>query len=71
MECYNFLFFCLTRLYVVIVCDDCLVLYGILGIQNRICFGFFSVTEGTDVVVNLTADDVWGSEDELTGALSD
>ena len=30
-----------------------------------------SVTEGTDVVVNLIADDVWGSEDELTSALSD
>ena len=30
-----------------------------------------SLTEGTDVVVNLIADDVWGYEDELTGALSD
>ena len=28
-------------------------------------------TEGTYVVVNLIADDIWGSEDELTGTLSD
>ena len=30
-----------------------------------------SVAEGTDVVVNLVADDVWGYKDELIGALSD
>ena len=30
-----------------------------------------SVTEGIGVVDNSIADDVWGSEDELTGALSD
>ena len=30
-----------------------------------------SVTEETDVVVNSMADDVWGSEDELTGFLSE
>ena len=30
-----------------------------------------SVTEGTDIVVNSIADEVWGSEDELTGVLSD
>ena len=34
-------------------------------------FWFFSVTEGTGVVVNLIADDVWGYEDEITGSLSD
>ena len=34
-------------------------------------FWFLSVTEGTGVVVNLIADDVWISEDELTGALID
>ena len=34
-------------------------------------FWFLSLTEGTDVVVDLIADDVWVSEDELTGALSD
>ena len=28
-------------------------------------------TEGTDIVVNSIADDVWSSEDELTGVLSD
>ena len=28
-----------------------------------------SVIEGTDVVVNLIAEDVWDPEDELTGAL--
>ena len=34
-------------------------------------FLFFSLTEGIDVVVDSIADDVWVSEDELTGALSD
>ena len=34
-------------------------------------FWFLSVTEGTDVVVNSITDDVWGSEDELTGVLSE
>ena len=34
-------------------------------------FLFLPVIEGTDVVVNLIADDVWGSEDEKTGVLSD
>ena len=41
-----------------------------MGIQNRIVF-IFSVTEGIDVVVNSIPDDVWGSEDELTGVLID
>ena len=57
-------------MYGVIVCDCCIILGGILGIQN-IMFWFLSVTEGTDVVVNYIADDVWGSEDELTGVLSE
>ena len=39
--------------------------------EYKTCFLCLSVAEGTDVVVNLIADDVWGSEDELTGALSD
>ena len=30
-----------------------------------------SVAEGTEIVVNSIADDVWNYEDELTGALSD
>ena len=30
-----------------------------------------SVAEGTDVAVNSIEEDVWDSEDELTGALSD
>ena len=30
-----------------------------------------SVAEGTEVVVDSIAEDVWGSEDKLTGALSD
>ena len=34
-------------------------------------FWCLSVAEGTDVVVNTIAEYVWGSEDELTGALSD
>ena len=43
---------------------------GILGIQNRVVLNF-SLTEGTDVVVDLITDDVWGSKVELTGTLSD
>ena len=70
LECYNLFIFCLTRLYVIIVCDGCIILDGILGIKNRIVL-IFSVIEGTDVVVNSIAGDVWVSEDELTGALSD
>ena len=34
-------------------------------------FWCLSVAEGTDGVVNSIAEDVWGSEDELTGVLSD
>ena len=34
-------------------------------------FWCLSVAEGTDVVVNSIAQDVWDSEDELTGAFSD
>ena len=34
-------------------------------------FWCLSVAEGTYVVVNSIAEDVWDSEDELTGALSD
>ena len=41
-----------------------------MGIQNRI-FRCFSVSEGTDVVVNSISEDLWGSKDELTGALSE
>ena len=61
---------CLTKLYVVIVCDGCIILDGVFGIQNRI-FLCLSVAEGVDVVVNSITEDVWGSEDELTGVLSD
>ena len=32
-------------------------------------FWFLSPTEETDVVVNSVSDDVWGTEDEQTGAL--
>ena len=34
-------------------------------------FWCLSLTEGTDVVVNSVDEDVWGSEDEITGTLSD
>ena len=34
-------------------------------------FGCLYVKKGTDVFVNLIAEDVWDSEDELTGALID
>ena len=61
---------CLTRLYVVIICDACIILDDILVIQNIIVL-ILVLTEGTDIVFNLIADDVWGSEDELIGSLSD
>ena len=61
---------CLTRLYVVIICDAYIILYSILGIQTRL-FWFLSLTEGIEIVVNSIADDVWGSEYELTGAQSE
>ena len=41
-----------------------------MGIQNIIVL-ILSVTEGTDVVVHLISDDVWGSEYEITGVFSD
>ena len=63
-------FFFLARLYVVIICDACIILDSILGIKNRI-FLILSPTEGTYVVVNSIADDVWGSKDELICAFSD
>ena len=53
---------CLTILYAVIICDDCIILDDILGIQKIIVL-VLSLTEGTDVVVNSIADDVLGSED--------
>ena len=49
-----------TRLYVAIICDGCIILDGILGIQNSVVLILF-LTEGTDIVVNFIADDVWGS----------
>ena len=52
----------LTRLYVIILCDAYIIMDGILGIQNMIVF-ILSLTEGTDVVVDLIADNVWGYED--------
>ena len=60
---------CLARLYVVIVCDGFIILDGILVVQNR--FLFFSLTEGTDVVVNLIVGDVWLYEYELLNDLSE
>ena len=43
---------------------------GILGTKKEL-FLFLSLTEGTNVVVNSKAGDVWGSKYELKGALSD
>ena len=66
-----YIYFCsFTRPYVVFSCDACIILDGISGIQNRIDY-ILSLIEGTDIVVNLIADVVRGSEDKLTGALSE
>ena len=70
LECYNLVFLCLTRLYVLIICDACIILDGILVIQNRVVLFLFLI-KGMYVVIYLIADDVWESEDELTGALSE
>ena len=61
---------CLTRLYVVIICDSFIIMDGIWGIQNRF-FSILYLTEGADVVVYSMADDIWESKDEITGALGD
>ena len=61
---------CITRLYVVIVFDGCIIMDGILGIQN-IIFLMFVCCRITDVVFNSIAKYILGSEDELAGALSD
>ena len=61
---------CLKRLYVVIICDGYIILDGILVIQNRF-FLFLYVEEGTNAGVDSIDEDVWCSEDELTGDLSD
>ena len=42
---------------------------GILGTKN-IIFCFFSLTEGTYVVVNSIDDDVWEAEDERASAFN-
>ena len=49
------------------VASFCMVFWG----YKTELFWFFSVTEGTDVVVNLIANDVWGYEDELTDVFSE
>ena len=40
-----------------------------MGTQNRIVF--FSITDGTEVIINSINDDVWDAEDERTGAFID
>ena len=47
-----------------------IILDDILGIQEIIVL-MFVCCRGTDVVFISIDEDVWGSEDELTGALSD
>ena len=51
-------------------CDAYIIIDDILGIQNMIVF-ILSLTEGTDVVINLIDDDVWEDEDEQTSSLND
>ena len=51
-----------------------IIIIGINHNDRMSLFRFFpclSVAEGADVVVNLLAENVWDSEDELPGALSD
>ena len=57
---------CMTSFFVMVE-SFCMVFWEY---KTYFCW-FLSVIGGTYVVVNLIADDVWGFEDELTGALSD
>ena len=43
---------------------------GILGTKNGIGF-FLSISEETEVIVNLIEVDVWESEDDTTGSFID
>ena len=63
-------FLCLTRIYVIIFCDGCIILGG-FGEHKTELFSCFSVIEGTYVVVNSIAEKFWCFEDELTNALID
>ena len=66
-------------IFIFVVSQDCMLSLFVMVASFWIVFWgyktwlfwFLSVTEGTDVVVNSIADDIWVSEDELTGALSD
>ena len=51
--------------------DGCIILGGVLGTQNITVLMFVCFIEGTEVVVHLMTENVWGSEDELTGAVVD
>ena len=66
----NFISLCLTRLYVVIICDDYIILDGIFGTKNRIGLLFVS-NRREKGFVNSIYDDVWEAKYEITGALID
>ena len=67
---WNAIFFvsqdCMLSLFVMIVS-----LWKLFWEYKTEFFWHFYVSEVTDVVVNSIAKDVWGSEDELTGALGE
>ena len=64
------MYFCLTRLYVVIIYDTWIIVDEMFGTQKGIVL-LLSLTEGTEVVVNSIEDDVWESKDERPGILND
>ena len=70
LECYKLFSCCLTKLYVFIICDACIILDGILGIQSIIVLISFCHRRDR-LCFNPLADDVWGNEYGLTDAFSD
>ena len=65
-----YIYLCFTRLYVVIICDGCIILDSILGVKKIIVLMFVSCRRDGRFV-NLLVEDVWDNEDELTDALSE
>ena len=57
---------CMSSLFVMVAS-----LWVVFWEHNTDFFDVFSVIEGTDIVANLIAENIWGSEYEITVALID
>ena len=65
------LFFCVSRYCMSWLFEMVASFWMVFWEYNTELFWCLSVAKGTAVVDNSIAEDVWDSEDELTGALSD